>query len=204
MEPEEETSLVQDPVALAIEPTTGVMTNATGRYEKRLRDLDGVYADGDAFAAALADDPDRLMYEVYEHRPEQVEGDMIVGTSNLAPGTIGREYSLTRGHLHAIADRSEIYHCISGHGVMLMETLAGESRAVELRPGETVWVPGHWIHRSVNVGDELLVTHFCYPADAGQDYDVIARAGGMKELVVTDGNGGWALEPNPSWRPRDV
>jgi glucose-6-phosphate isomerase len=195
---------VQEPIVLAIEPGTGRMTGATGRYQKRLRDLEGVYGDSAAFAAELASDPDRLLYEVYEHRPQQSEGDMIVGTSLLAPGTIGREFNLTRGHLHALADRSEIYHCIAGHGVMLMETLAGESRALELRPGETVYVPGHWIHRSVNVGDELLVTHFCYPADAGQDYDVIAQAGGMRELVVRSDDGGWATEPNPNWTPRDA
>jgi len=53
------------------------------------------------------------------------------------------------------------------------------------------------VHRSVNVGDEPFVTMFCYGADAGQDYALIERAGGMSALVVTDGAGGWSTRPNP-------
>jgi glucose-6-phosphate isomerase len=193
---------VVEPATVTIESTSGVMEGATGRYEKLLRDLDGVFADAEAFAAAAAEAPDRLVYEVYDHRSEERAGDLIFGTSILHPGTIGREFHLTRGHLHERADRSEIYVCLAGRGVLLMETLEGESRAVELRPRQTVYVPGDWIHRSVNVGDELFVTQFCYPADSGQDYGIIERSGGMRELVVRGPDGGWTTEPNPSWERR--
>jgi glucose-6-phosphate isomerase len=76
-------------------------------------------------------------------------------------------------------------------------TLDGRSRAVPLTPGGAVHVPGHWVHRSVNTGDEPFVTLFCCPADAGQDYALIAEAGGMAQLVVDDGAGGWTSRPNP-------
>jgi glucose-6-phosphate isomerase len=72
----------------------------------------------------------------------------------------------------------------------------GDSEAIELTPGRAVNVPGHWLHRSVNVGDEQFVTLFCYAADAGQDYGIISEAGGMKSIVVADGDG-WALLANP-------
>lgn len=180
----------------------GVLANATGRYQKRVRDLGGVFRDEEAFAARVERDPDELVYEVYEHRTEERAGELIFGTSILLPGKVGREYHVTRGHLHRLADRSEIYTCLRGHGLMLMETLAGETATVELTPGHTAYVPGHWIHRSVNVGDEPLITLFAYSADAGQDYEVIAQAGGMKQLVVDDGQGGWALEPNPGYTGR--
>lgn len=186
------------PAGLTVDAASGVMAGATGRYEKRLRDLAGVFSDEAAFAAALdARGADELVYEVHEHRLTERAGELIFGTSVLLPGKVGREFHVTRGHLHRLADRSEIYTCLRGHGVMLMETLDGETSEVELVPGATAYVPGHWIHRSVNVGDEPLVTLFCYPADAGQDYDVIAAAGGMKHLVVDDGAGGWTTEPNP-------
>ena len=55
---------------------------------------------------------------------------------------------------------------------------------------------GHWVHRSVNVGTEPFVTLFCYAAEAGQDYGLIADAGGMAELVVHDGRQGWTTRPN--------
>jgi glucose-6-phosphate isomerase len=65
-------------------------------------------------------------------------------------------------------------------------------------------VPPYWIHRSVNVGGEDLVVTFAYPADSGQDYDIIARAGGMRERIVDDGKGGWSAVANRSWRPRSL
>jgi glucose-6-phosphate isomerase len=193
---------VVEPATVTIEARSGVMDGATGRYEKLLRDLEGVFADADAFSAAVAEDPERLVYEVYDHRSELRAGDLIFGTSILEPGAIGREFHLTRGHLHEHADRSEIYVCLAGHGVLLMETVEGESRAVELRPGQTLYVPGDWIHRSVNVGGERFVTQFCYPADSGQDYGIIERSGGMRELVVQAPGGGWTTEPNPRWERR--
>jgi glucose-6-phosphate isomerase, archaeal len=104
---------------------------------------------------------------------------------------------VTRGHLHVRADRAELYHCLSGRGVMLLDTVDGRTHAVPLSAGEAVHVPGHWVHRSVNVGDEPFVTLFCYNADSGQDYELIADAGGMSQLVVTDGAGGWTTPANP-------
>jgi glucose-6-phosphate isomerase len=190
------------PALLRVDPLTGVMTNATRRYEQRLGDLGELYQDRDALAALLAQAPDRLAYEVHDHRVEERGGDLIFGTSVLLPGTVGREYAMTRGHAHRIADRTEIYHCLRGRGVLLMEDLGGRVQAAELAPGAVVYVAAHWIHRSVNVGDEPLVTLFCYPADAGQDYEVIERSRGMAELVVDDGAGGWALAPNPAYLAR--
>jgi len=80
---------------------------------------------------------------------------------------------------------------------MLLDTVDGQTAAIELTPGKAVNVPGHWVHRSVNVGAEPFVTLFSYAADAGQDYQIIADAGGMKTLVVRDGDDGWATIPNP-------
>jgi glucose-6-phosphate isomerase len=192
-----QTTTVDVPTRLDITPD-GLMIGATGRYEKRLGDLDGLYRDDDAFRA-LVDErgADALVYSVCEHRYRSEPGALIIGTSTLLPGQVGEEYAMTRGHLHAVSDRAEMYHCLSGHGVMLLDTVDGESVAVELRAGQAVDVPGHWVHRSVNVGDEPFVTLFCYGADAGQDYDLIERAGGMKTLIVRDGDG-WAQVPNPT------
>ena len=43
---------------------------------------------------------------------------------------------MTRGHLHAIADRSELYVGSSGRGVMISDTLDGCSEVVEVTPGK--------------------------------------------------------------------
>jgi glucose-6-phosphate isomerase len=184
------------PALLEISPTGGI-EGRSRRYEKVLGDMSGVYRDEQAWQDAVAArGADELIYWVDDHRYQEGPGALIVGTSTLLPGRYGEEFAVTRGHLHAVADRAELYYCLSGRGVMLLETLDGQTSAIELTPGKAVDVPGHWIHRSVNVGDEPFVTLFCYAADAGQDYGVIAEAGGMKNLVVTDG-AGWALKPNP-------
>lgn len=194
------TLTVPQPALLGLE-AGGSLTGATSAYEKHLGDMAGVYRDDDAYRAALDElGPDHVVYRVEEHRNATGEGALIVGTSTLQPGMYGDEFAVTRGHLHARADRAELYYCLSGSGVMLMETLDGQSRALPMRPGDAVHVPGHWIHRSVNVGDEPFVTLFCYAADAGQDYTLIERAGGMATLVVQpsdDRAAGWTTRPNP-------
>jgi len=191
------TETYPDPAMLTISPH-GPIEGATGAYDKRLGDLGGVYLDDDAYQAAVAEfGADRLVYHVDEHRLGEGPGALIVGTSTVLPGRIGEEFAVTRGHLHAKADRAELYHCLSGRGVMLMDTLAGQTSAIEISAGQSVHVPGHWVHRSVNVGDEPFVTLFCYAADAGQDYGLIADAGGMAQIIVSDGAGGWVARPNP-------
>lgn len=179
----------------------GSMRGRSSRYQKRLEDLSGVYRDRDAFRELLADrGPATLCYTVEENRAGDGPGALIVGTSTLLPGVVGREFAMTRGHLHAVADRAELYHCLSGSGVLLLETTDGEGQAVPMEPGDAVHVPGHWLHRSINVGDQPFVTLFCYAADAGQNYDIIAAAGGMASLILSDGSGGWVRRVNPDHR----
>lgn len=190
------------PAILELDPVHGTLDNATAHYRKRLADLSGVYQDTRAYQEASHADPQRLMYEVHEHRSQQRPGDLVFGASVLYPGTIGDEYAMTRGHLHQIADRTEIYSCVRGHGVMLMEHTDGTVQAAEMTPNTVVYVGPHWIHRSVNVGSEPLVTLFCYPADAGQDYGIIERSGGMRSLVVATDTGDWQLRNNPNYLPR--
>lgn len=189
------------PAALAIEPATGRMEGATRRYQKRFRDLTGLYADEAAFEAMLPALAEEIVYEVFEHKASEQTGDLIVGTSIMKPGRVGDEFFVTRGHQHARSDRAETYYCLAGSGVMLMEAPDGSVRATPMTPQVMVYVPPHWIHRSVNTGPDTLITLFCYDSDAGQDYAIIERSGGMRARVVTDGAGGWKVVENPAWNP---
>jgi glucose-6-phosphate isomerase, archaeal len=191
-----------EPAQAVVTPQTGELAGASRRYQKRIRDLERLYLDRTAFESIAVSRGDEIAYEVYEYRPNENPGDLIFGTSILYPGKVGDEYFMTRGHIHAKSDRPEIYHCQIGTGVMLMETPPGDTRAVAMQPQTVVYVPPHWIHRSVNIGPGVLVTLFCYPADAGQDYDIIARAQGMKVRIVDDGDGGWREVPNPRYQGR--
>lgn len=190
------------PMRCVVDVTRGTLEGGTGRYEKRLSDLAGIYGDEEAFRALLRETGDRLVYAVEDLKPSAAAGDMIFGITRMASGKVGDEYFLTRGHIHAVANRPEIYYGESGHGLMLMETPEGEVRIVEVTPRAVCYVPPFWIHRSVNVGAEDLVMTFAYPADSGQDYDIIRRSGGMKVRVVDEGRGGWTTIDNPAYRPR--
>lgn len=187
---------VVEPVKLHIEVASGRLGGNNGRYEKRLRDLAGFYRDTDAFEAALAADGGAPVYWVEASNTEPWLGGLITGVSVLEPGRIGDEFAMTRGHIHEAHEHSELYVGLTGHGVMLLETVDGESRAIEILPGDAVYVPGHWVHRSVNVGNERFATLFCYGSVAGQDYGIIERAGGMKMLIVAAAEG-WEARLNP-------
>jgi glucose-6-phosphate isomerase len=188
------------PVKLTVLAEQGQLVGSNGRYERFLPDLAGLYQDAQSFEEKLAADSGAPVYWVESSQTEDGPGGLITGTSVLEPGQVGEEYAMTKGHLHGQADRSELYLTLAGHGVMLLETLDGQAQSIEVRPGEAVYVPGHWVHRSVNVGSERFVTLFCYAADAGQDYGIIERAGGMKQLVVATSDGGWTTRPNPQHR----
>jgi len=195
---------MSDPARLVIRGADGGMDGATGHYEKRLSELAGLYVDAAAHAAAVGRQGDPVVYAVDEFRPSAKAGDMIFGVTRMLPGKIGDEFYLTRGHIHAKADRPEIYHGQAGRGLMLMESPEGEARVIEIGPNAVCYVPPFWIHRSINVGSDDLVMAFSYPADAGQDYGIIARSNGMRKRVVDDGKSGWALVDNLGYRPRSA
>ena len=193
---------LREPGVCTVDVATGLLRGATSRYTKTLRDLAGIYEDQAAYRALLATDGSRVAYEVTDYRPSADAGDMILGVTCMLPGRVGREFFLTRGHLHANPNRPEMYYGESGRGVMLLESPDGEIRTVEITPRTLCYVPPYWIHRSVNTGTEPLVMTFAYPADSGQDYDIIADSGGMRCRIVDDGDGGWAAVKNTGWRAR--
>ena len=193
-----------EPAGCQVDLRTGAMSDATGAYQKRFRDLAGLYADEAAFSAMQETWNDTVVYEVSEFRPNERSGDLIFGITRMLPGKVGEEYFVTRGHIHKQSDRPEIYYGQKGRGLMLLESPEGEVRVVPIDAQTVCYVPPYWIHRSVNIGDDELVMLFCYPADSGQDYDCIAKAGGMRARIIDDGKGGWKQVDNPNWRMRDA
>lgn len=191
-----------EPQSCQIDLAAGKMSGASGRYQKKLADLAGLYADTAAFAALAATASEQVVYDVADFRPSATPGDLIFGVTRMSPGRVGDEFFMTRGHIHAQTDRPEIYYGQKGHGLMLMESPAGETRVVEIAPQTVCYVPPYWIHRSINHGDADFVMMFAYPADAGQDYGIIERSRGMRHRVMQDGKTGWRLVENDDYRPR--
>lgn len=193
--------MISEPTAHLINPKTGNIDNHTGSYKKTLSQLKGIYANHVAFCEALSTDADTVVYYVEDVRPSEPYGNLIFGTTYMEPGNIDGEFYLTRGHIHTIGNRPETYYGESGYGVMLMESPEGKIRILEIAPKVMIMVPPFWIHRSVNTGNEPLVMSFCYPADSGQNYDVIAETNGMAVRIMKEGNS-WKAVDNMNYRPR--
>lgn len=191
-----------EPRVFPVDLGSGLMDGSPTRYQKRLKDLAGLYADDAAFAALAGQRGEEVVYEVTDYKPGSATSDLITGVTRMSPGQVGDEFFMTRGHVHAIADRPELYFGLKGCGLMLLEAPDGQTRLLDVAPMSVCYVPPYWIHRSVNTGTEDLVMLFCYPADSGQDYAIIERAGGMRLRVVDDGQGGWRSVENPTWQAR--
>jgi glucose-6-phosphate isomerase len=83
---------------------------------------------------------DRLIYEVYEVRRPEVEGEMLMGISIVHPGKVGDEFYMTKGHFHSVLATAEVYYCIRGEGYMVMETPEGDTSVESLTPGKMLYV----------------------------------------------------------------
>lgn len=172
-----------------------IPSRVDNHIQRRLSALRGQFLDEDAYARRLAESDD-LIYEVYEiKRPEQ-EGELIMGISIVHPGKVGREFNMTKGHFHSVVETSEVYFCLRGEGYMVMETPEGETCVEALSPGRVLYVTPGWAHRSVCTSrQEDLVTFFAYPANAGHDYGTIERQGFRK--IIVEGDHGPEIVDNP-------
>jgi glucose-6-phosphate isomerase len=166
--------------------------------QRRLSDLRSQFLDQATYERMLAAD-DTLLYEVYEIKRPEVEGELALGISVIHPGQVGTEFFMTKGHFHSVLETAEVYYCLQGEGFMVMETPEGDTSVAALRPGTVLYVPPRWAHRSVctsRQGD--LVTLFVYPSHAGHDYGTIEQQG-FRKLVIDRGQGIEFVD-NPRWK----
>ncbi|MDX2081919.1 MAG: glucose-6-phosphate isomerase family protein [Terrimicrobiaceae bacterium] len=154
---------------------------------RRLSDLKGCFADSAAYEAALREN-DPVLYRVIAVEPANGAGDLHFGLGILYPGKIGREYFLTKGHLHQTREAAEVYIGQTGEGFMILEDeQTGATRLEPLGAGRIVYVPGHTAHRTVNTGRTPLTYFGVYPANAGHDYGAIASRNFLKVVIEEDG-----------------
>jgi glucose-6-phosphate isomerase len=184
------------PEGVAIDGLSGAVSPQTGRYEKRLSELRGLYQDRAAVERQIAARGDPVVYEVVEYRKDG--SDLFFGTTTMAPGKVGEEYYMTRGHFHQRRDMGEVYTTTSGRGVLLLQSRGGETRTVDMHPGISAFIPPDWAHRSINIGDEKLVFIWVCNPNAGHDYaDILDK--GMHKIVV-ERAGAAAVIDNPSFK----
>jgi glucose-6-phosphate isomerase len=179
---------------------SGVLSRYDHHLRRPLSAMAGYYADRASYHRLLAAG-DPVTYEVYQVlRPER-PGELLHGTSILHPGRVGDEYWMTKGHFHTQLETAEVYYCLQGQGLMVMETPEGQSAVEELCPGRVLYVPPRWAHRSVNTGRGDLITLYVYPGHAGHDYGTIETRGFRKLVVARDGAP--QVIDNPRWAGRE-
>ena len=178
------------------DPSTGLsMKLDTGK--RMLSQMKGMFADDAAFDRIL-ENGDPTVYEFHSMPVTEHPGDLAFGCSIVYPGKVGDEYYFTKGHFHVIIDTCEVYYCLKGHGYMLCENPEGDWEAFEMIPGQAVYVPKRYAHRSINVSpNETLVTYYVFRADAGHDYGTIETKGYRKLMV--ERNGVPTIIDNPKW-----
>jgi glucose-6-phosphate isomerase len=158
------------------------------RTERRLSDLEGFFADEEAYKKAIEKE-NPVIYRVQSVTPANGKGDLHYGLGALMPGKIGQEYYLTKGHFHAWREAVEVYIGLEGTGRMLLEEEeSGESKMLSLQKNSIVYVPGYTAHRTVNCGDIPLKYIGIYPAKAGHDYGAIAERNFHSVIAEIEGN----------------
>jgi glucose-6-phosphate isomerase len=159
--------------------------------------MKGMFFDEAAWKAMLEIE-DILIYEVYEVKVPDEDGHLMPCTSITYPGKIGNEFFMTKGHYHQNIQTAEIYYCLRGKGFLLMESGQGDWRAEPMEKGQVLYVPPYYAHRSINVGQEALISFCIYPGGAGHDYATI-EAKGFRKLLLEE-NGRIQIKNNPRWQ----
>jgi glucose-6-phosphate isomerase, archaeal len=172
-------------ITLPYSPLTGEIPGCPV-VERWLSQLKDSFFDAQAYEAALAEG-DRLVYRVSSVEPASGPGDLNYALGVIYPGQVGGEYYLTRGHVHAWREAAEVYLCLSGEGLMLLESEQGECQAAAMHANSVVYVPGSTAHRTINTGSQPLVYWGIYPAAAGHDYAFVQQRGFQQVVVEING-----------------
>ncbi len=183
------------PFALPLELSEIQALPGADKSVRRLADMATLYHDREAVEALTATNP--LIYEFGGLESRTPEQTLSFGVTRICPGTVGREYFMTKGHYHLNAG-DEIYLALRGEGLVLLQSRDGRRQEVPLAVGQLAYIPTGWAHRTVNTGETDLLFISIWPARIEHDYETIARSG-FPRLVVKDADGPRII-PNPTFR----
>jgi glucose-6-phosphate isomerase len=177
------------PFTTFLDLDSGLLDPQRDVLKRQLSDLRGM------FAVEPDDFNDAVVYHVYAIPVPETNSNILCSTTVIEPGDVAGEYYMTKGHFHAVRDRSEVYLGLSGTGRLLLATEDGRWSVEPVRRGAVTYVPGGWAHRTINIGTEPLIFFAAYVGDAGHDYGTI-EAGGFPVRVMK-GHDGPKVVPNP-------
>ena len=91
------------------------------------------------------------------------------GLTVIEPGTINKEFYMTKGHKHE-KKRKEIYIPIIGKGKLFIKDK--KEKIFELKKNKVYIVPAESAHRLINTGNDKLEVLTLYSKDSGHNYKV--------------------------------
>ena len=174
------------PTSIHINLAEHLMSPCTVHDPRHVSDLKAQFYDQVA-AQKLIDQGDPLVYEIYHHSFITDSTDMTMGMSVIHPGKVGSEYHMTKGHLHERNDQAEVYYCVQGQGLLLMDDLADDFQAVDFNSGTAVHIPPQYAHRVVNTGSDILVFVSVFHVAAGHVYAKVTKQGFARLVVEQQG-----------------
>lgn len=146
-----------------------------------------------------------------------------VGQKNITvwePGTVSHEYIKTYGHYH-VGKLDETYWVLFGEGVALLQKLAIDARgnmipdvveefkAIQVKSGDSVYMPEGYGHLVANVGSTYFVTADDSPVNFDEknavsmpghaDYEPVKKMQGFAYFVI-EHEGKPALIINPRYK----
>ena len=131
---------------------------------RTLKDMSGKYSDQEEIKAILKH-YNPLIYKVFVKKSDDVD----YGVTVIYPGTIGKEYYMTKGHNHNTPS-PETYILLEGEGKLIIER-GDDARVLDLKRNEKVVVPEDYAHRTVNTGTKQLKFLAIYDPKAGHNYN---------------------------------
>lgn len=163
-----------DPMTISFSAADGTMSPSGPVLTRRMSDLEGLFADTEAWRAASGGD-DPTVYTVSSSPVPETGRELPQSITSIAPGDCGGELFMTKGHQHPDA-QGEIYLGLAGVGGLLMFD-GQQHRWLDMEPGVIGYIPPGWAHRSVNTGAETYRFLAVYPGCAGHDYGWVLEHG---------------------------
>ncbi|NUU31717.1 glucose-6-phosphate isomerase family protein [Arthrobacter sp. C9C5] len=171
------------PMTIRFDAQAGTLSPQGPTLERRMSDLEGLFADKDAWNEAVANG-NPVVYSVVSTPVPEADRELPQSITTIEPGTTAGEFWMTKGHQHP-NHQGEIYLGISGQGGLLM--FDGENTSwVDMAPGVIGYIPPGWAHRSINVGSEPYKFLAVYPGCAGHDYGWVLEHGMGRRVYTSD------------------
>jgi glucose-6-phosphate isomerase len=170
-------------MTISFDAQAGTLSPQGPTLERRMSDLEGLFADKDAWNEAVANG-NPVVYSVVSTPVPEADRELPQSITTIEPGTTAGEFWMTKGHQHP-NHQGEIYLGLSGQGGLLM--FDGENTSwVDMAPGVIGYIPPGWAHRSINVGPEPYKFLAVYPGCAGHDYGWVLEHGMGQRVYSAD------------------